>query len=286
VSTPDDSSDSPLWNQRLLAEARKLRGDPEPARRRGAFRLIKERLRVDWEGQQPGPPPAMLDVLTAAYDDPDKYFRLFVDLEPERAGITPEEFLAVHASGNFAEIERHQAMLENNPFVRRILGKPRSQAPRERLRRLMDDVDGGYLIGPELADYLRRTAVKPPEPATELVTEITPPEAVPEATPAVEAPEATPGLATTPAVSGETAQLPEVVQVSLKTPTEADLDACIRASAEAASDGKTSRNQLRRDAPKWFALHRIRPVTQDDVGRRLDEKQHTGLRRGTGKRSH
>lgn len=67
--------------------------------------------------------------------------------------------------------------------------------------------------------------------------------------------------------------------------TNADLDDCIKASAAKKKDGKTSRNQLRHDAPLWFAERHIRPVTQADMERRLIENNGP-LRRTTGKRSH
>jgi hypothetical protein len=69
----------------------------------------------------------------------------------------------------------------------------------------------------------------------------------------------------------------------LRAPSAADLDDCIEASAAKSPDGKTSGRQLRDDAPPWFAAHAIRPVTQADMERRLNEN-NAMLRRGTGKR--
>jgi hypothetical protein len=69
----------------------------------------------------------------------------------------------------------------------------------------------------------------------------------------------------------------------LRAPSATDLDNCIKASAAKSPDAKTSGRQLRDDAPPWFAAHAIRPVTQADMERRLNENNAT-LRRGTGKR--
>jgi hypothetical protein len=82
----------------------------------------------------------------------------------------------------------------------------------------------------------------------------------------------------------ETAEPSNTVAVPPKMPSDADLDSCITASAAGSKDGKTSGRQLRTDAPTWFAKNHIRPVTQADMERRLNNKNNATLRRGTGKR--
>ncbi len=89
--------------------------------------------------------------------------------------------------------------------------------------------------------------------------------------------------------NNETSGLPsETIPAPPRAATGADLTKLILWSASTSKDGLTSRNQLRHKLPKpggaaeWFAVNNIRPTTDEDVERRLNEN-HPALKRPTGK---